>query len=85
MPDYLRAWLPGGTFFFTVNLLQRQGNELLTRHIDVLRRVVRDAKRRHPFVIHGWVVLPDHLHCVIELPPDDVDFALRWRLIKMDF
>jgi putative transposase len=85
MPDYLRAWLPGGTFFFTVNLLQRQGNELLTRHIEVLRRVVRDVKRRHPFVIHGWVVLPEHLHCVIELPPDDVDFALRWRLIKMDF
>ena len=44
MPDYLRAWLPGGTFFFTLNLLQRQGNELLTRHIDVLRRVVRDVK-----------------------------------------
>ena len=85
MPDYLRAWLPGGTFFSTVNLLQRQGNELLTRHIDVLRRVVGDVKRRHPFVIHGWVVLPEHLHCVIELPPDDVDFALRWRLIKMDF
>jgi putative transposase len=24
MPDYRRAWHPGGTFFFTVNLLQRQ-------------------------------------------------------------
>ncbi|GAB4061474.1 REP-associated tyrosine transposase [Uliginosibacterium sediminicola] len=85
MPNYLRAWRPGGTFFFTVNLLQRQGNDLLTRHIDVLRRVVMDVKRRHPFVIHAWVVLPEHLHCVIELPPDDADFALRWRLIKMDF
>lgn len=31
------------------------------------------------------MVLPDHLHCVIELPPDDADFALRWCLIKMDF
>ena len=85
MPDYLRAWRPGGTFFFTVNLLQRQDNDLLTRHIEVLRRVVRDVKRRHPFVIHGWVVLPEHLHCIIELPPGDADFALRWRLIKMDF
>ena len=44
-----------------------------------------DVKRRHPFVIHGWVVLPEHLHCVTELPPDDADFALCWRLIKMDF
>ncbi|HEY0661198.1 MAG TPA: transposase, partial [Lysobacter sp.] len=32
-----------------------------------------------------WVVLPDHLHCIIELPPDDADFAMRWRLIKMGF
>jgi hypothetical protein len=31
MPDYRRAWYPGGTYFFTVNLLQRQGNDLLTR------------------------------------------------------
>ena len=85
MPEYLLALRPGGKFFFTVDLLQRQGNDLLTRHIDLLRRVVRDVKRRHPFTIHGWVVLPEHLHCVIELPPDEADYALRWRLIKMDF
>jgi putative transposase len=43
------------------------------------------VRKRHPFLIHGWVVLPDHLHCVIELPPDDADFSTRWRLIKMGF
>ena len=26
MSDYRRAWHPGGTYFFTVNLLQRHGN-----------------------------------------------------------
>ena len=31
------------------------------------------------------MVLPDHLHCVIELPVGDADFAVRWRLIKMGF
>ena len=85
MPDYRRAWHPGGTYFFTVNLLQRQGNDLLTRHIGALRETVRTVRQRHPFAIHGWVVLPDHLHCVIELPADDADFATRWRLIKMGF
>lgn len=70
---------------FTVNLLQRQGNDLLTRHIDVLRQVVAFVRRHHPFTIHAWVVLPEHLHCVIELPPGDTDFALRWRLIKLLF
>ena len=85
MPDYRRAWHPGGTYFFTVNLLQRQGNDLLTRHIEQLRAVVKSVRQRHPFKVHGWVVLPEHLHCVIELPPHDTDYAMRWRLIKMDF
>jgi putative transposase len=85
MPDYRRAWHPGGTYFFTVNLLQRQDSDLLTRHIETLRTVVKSVQQRHPFRIHGWVVLPEHLHCVIELPASDADFATRWRLIKMDF
>ncbi|MEO2217097.1 transposase [Chromobacterium vaccinii] len=85
MPNYRRSWMPGGTYFFTVALWQRHGNDLLVRHVDVLREVVRAVKVTHPFTIHGWVVLPDHLHCVWELPADNADFALRWRLIKMMF
>jgi putative transposase len=37
--------------------------------------------RKHPFDIHAWVVLLDHLHCVIGLPLGETDFATRWRLI----
>ena len=85
MPDYRRAWHPGGTYFFTVNLLERRDNNLLTRHINTLRDVVHSVRSRHPFIIHGWVVLPEHLHCVIELPENDQDFSTRWRLIKSDF
>ncbi len=85
MPDYRRAWHPGGTWFFTVNALERHGNDLLTRHVDLLREVVHEVRRRHPFAIHGWVVLPEHMHCILELPPGDTDFATRWRLIKADF
>ena len=85
MTNYRRVWHPGGTYFFTVNLLQRHGNELLSREITLLRTVVASVRRRHPFRIHGWVVMPDHLHCVIELPVGDADFAVRWRLIKMGF
>ncbi len=57
----------------------------LFRHIDLLRESIRRVKQKYPFTIHGWVVLPDHLHCVIELPEDDTNFPLRWRLIKMGF
>ena len=83
--DYRRAWHPGGTWFFTVNLLQRRNNALLVEHIDCLRNAVRVVKNRHPFTIHSWVVLPEHLHCILTLPADDTQFALRWRLIKLLF
>jgi putative transposase len=83
--EYRRAWQPGGTYFFTINLLRRSGNDLLVRHADVLRAIVARVRASHPFRIHAWVVLPDHMHCVIELPPGDTNFALRIRLIKMQF
>lgn len=31
MPNYRRAWVPGATWFFTVNLLERRDNDLLVR------------------------------------------------------
>ena len=83
--DYRRIWHSGGTYFFTVNLLKRHGNDMLVKHIDLLRAAINAVKHRHPFIIHAWVVLPDHMHCVIELPEGDGDFATRWRLIKMNF
>ena len=58
---------------------------MLVNHIDALRAAIRAVKQSHPFEIHAWVVLPDHMHCVIELPQDDSDFATRWRLIKARF
>ena len=82
MPNYRRAFVPGETRFFTVNLLQRHGNDLLVREIDLLRHTVRKIRHQHPFHIDAWVVLPEHMHCVMTLPPGDSDFSLRWRLIK---
>ncbi|MDD2775797.1 MAG: transposase [Gallionella sp.] len=85
MSNYKRVYVHGGTWFFTVNLLQIQHNDLLIRHIDLLREVVKNVRHNHPFQIDAWVVLPDHLHCVWTLPPDDTDFSTRWRLIKNGF
>lgn len=85
MPDYRRAFRTGGTWFFTVNLLQRHHNPLLIEHIDLLREAIRTVKRKYPFEIIAWVVLPDHMHCIWKLPEGDSDFPLRWRLIKSYF
>ncbi len=76
MPNYRRFRVPGGTYFFTVNLLERKG-DLLVRHIDNLREAVRLTKHKRPFHIDAWVVLPDHMHTVWTLPPGDDDYSNR--------
>jgi putative transposase len=85
MRTYTRARIPGATYFFTVSLAERHGNDLLTRHIDALREAFRMTKQAHPFVIEAMVVLPDHLHCLWTMPSDDNNFSMRWRLIKARF
>jgi putative transposase len=85
MTEYRRAWLPGATWFFTVNLAERRGNRLLVERIDVLRTAFRYVRVRHPFDLEAVVILPDHLHCVWTLAPGDKDFSSRWSLIKGHF
>lgn len=84
MPQYIRAFVPGGTFFFTVTLLERR-RELLTENIGTLREVFKAARRRRPFTLEAIVILPDHLHCIWTLPLGDTDFSTRWHNIKARF
>ena len=81
---YRRARVAGATYFFTVNLAQRK-SDLLTAHIKRLHDSIGLVRSRHPFEIPAMVVLPDHLHALWVLPPDDADFATRWALIKAGF
>jgi putative transposase len=84
MPNYRRASAPGGTFFFTVVLLDRQSG-LLIQHIDTLRKAFRVVRARHAFSVDAIVVLPDHFHSLWTLPPGDADFSTRMRQIKTAF
>jgi putative transposase len=84
MPNYRRAFVPGGCWFFTVKLLERR-RTLLVDHIATLREAVATTRHDHPFMVDAMVVLPDHLHAVWTLPPGDCDFSTRWRLIKTRF
>jgi putative transposase len=84
MPNYRRAFVPGGSWFYTVNLLDRR-QTLLIDHADALRTAFEETQRKYPFAIEAIVVLPDHLHAIWTLPPDDADFSTRWRLIKGRF
>jgi putative transposase len=84
MTTYRRSFVAGGSYFFTVNLLDRR-LRLLTDHIELLRSAFRYARVRYPLRVAATVVLPDHLHAVWILSEGDSDFAVRWRLIKTAF
>jgi putative transposase len=84
MSSYRRLHISGATVFFTVCLATR-GSWLLVNEVDRLRAAVRLTMAERPFGVKAWVVLPDHMHCVWELPQGDADYSVRWRLIKSRF
>jgi putative transposase len=84
MVMYRRNFIPGGTYFFTVTLSDRR-SKLLVEYIDRLREAFRLVRRERPFALDAIVILPEHLHAVFTLPPNDLDLPGRWRRIKGHF
>jgi putative transposase len=78
MPDYRRAKLTGGSFFFTL---------VTFNHLPILtgaaaRKLLHDAwvDTREHFLFHteAVVLLPDHLHTIWTLPEGDANFSVRY-------
>jgi putative transposase len=85
MPRYRRAFQPGGTFFFTVVtenrapiLISEPGRQFLHDAFDACRQA-------RSFIIDAVVLLPDHFHLLLTLPPGDADYATRIAFIKSHF
>jgi putative transposase len=57
----------------------------LVREVGLLREAVRVTRAERPFGIEAWVVLPDHIHAVWQMPPGDRDYGTRWGAIKARF
>jgi putative transposase len=73
MRTYIRAKSKGGLYFFTVNLAERQNNNLLVAHVNLLREAFRKTEQTHPFDIDACVILPEHLYCIWRLHEGDDD------------
>lgn len=77
MPDYRRAFQPGGTFILTV-VTDRRARVMLRTAIEHTRQTL-------PFDMRAMVLLPDHLHLLWTPPPGDTDFSKRIGMIKKAF
>ena len=85
MSDYLRYYVPGGTYFFTVNTYGRYPFFGEERAIDLLRESWNTIQKESPFINIASVLLPDHFHCLWSLPSGDMDFSTRLKRIKDGF
>ncbi|MCB1056720.1 MAG: transposase [Acidobacteria bacterium] len=82
MPNYRRARIPGGSFFFTVVTHDRRPFFEDAEVRGWLKEALRDVRKVAPFQLDAICLLPDHLHCIWTLPTGDEDFSRRWQRIK---
>jgi REP-associated tyrosine transposase len=80
-----RYYLNGGVYFFTVVTEKRRRFLCEDWSREILRDAVIRARRNRDFKILGWCLLPDHFHCVIELPTESSDFSMIMGQIKRTY
>ena len=84
MPNYIRNYQAGATYFFTINLNDRN-SQLLITYIRELRLAYRKVQQKMPFITDAMIILPDHIHALWTLPDNDRDYSTRIRLFKSHF
>ena len=85
MPNYRRAYVPGGSFFFTLVSDRRAPIFRDPPGRPLLGSVIRRAQLKWPVTINAIVLLPEHLHAIWSLPSGDTRYSARWGWIKKEF
>ncbi len=85
MSHYRRCYLPGGSFFLTVVTERRAGILCADLARAGLRAAILECQRQFPFRLDAIVLLPDHFHAILTLPPRDADYSKRIGIIKKHF
>lgn len=85
MSEYRRFYQKEGIVFLTIVTYNRQPIFNNSHNIDLLRKAIATVKSEMPFEILGAVILPDHLHFLCQLPPNDADYSKRVGRLKVLF
>jgi putative transposase len=85
MPDYRRWYVPGGTYFFTAVTADRRRTlcEALAR--NCLHNAIEAIRKKRSMEVVAVSLLPDHIHTIWTLPPNDLAYPIRWKRIKEEF
>ena len=85
LPNYRRAYVPGGTVFLTLVTYRRTPILDGPDNVARLRRAIGQVMRDAPFRIPAAVVLPDHAHFLWALPRGEADYPRRVGRVKVLF
>ena len=75
MSEYRRLYRQQGWYFFTVVTYNREKILIQPDNLKRLRLSFHHVMKKYPFIMDAVVILPDHIHCIWRLPPDDDDFS----------
>ena len=66
----LRRWIvPGATYFVTCCLRDRRPLFADDATIALVRSTLRAVRVRHPFRMHGYAFMPEHVHLLLTVEP----------------
>ena len=85
MPNYRRAIVAGGTYFFTIVTYNRTKIFSDPAAVSILGDTIVEAKQEWPVTIDAIVLLPDHWHTIWTLPRGDAEYSKRIGWIKKEF
>jgi putative transposase len=85
MPNYRRPDRQGSEWFLTLVTHHRRPILLQPAARRALRASLAATRESQPFRLAAIVLLPDHLHLMIELPTGDADVFGRMRRLKAGF
>jgi len=82
MAHYRRSYIEGGTYFFTLVTYKRRTFLTSEEARHSLKTAWIKIRKKYPFDLVAFCLLPDHLHCIWTLPLNDAIYSIRWQGIK---
>jgi putative transposase len=82
MRKYIRNYVEGGTYFFTLVTKNRKHLFQNPDLCDIFMTGVEKVKSLHPFDLIAYCLLPDHVHLLLSLPEGIMDYSNVIKEIK---
>ncbi|NLW72878.1 MAG: transposase [Chloroflexi bacterium] len=85
MPIYTRYYIPDSMVFITCVTHRRLPVFENPQNIDLFWSTLAVVRKYYPFNMLAYVILPDHFHWLIQLPPDQPNFSHLIHSFKRNF